>query len=363
MVKPPVRTVHVVGSVPADSPKDAFGILREELGDRLGPTTPDGQTGDRLNWIYRIVEALRGHPHVELIRDGTWSDYSDIPAFRVRKGRRLRWVDLDYFAALERSWPDFVEFNTGASRTLQVGIPSPAGLAYVTFGMNPARAATNLAVFREATIREIAAMHTHTRGEVVFQLELPIELATISRLPLAARKVMATRLASEVLRLVESAPRKARFGLHICLGDLNQRALANPDNTRPAVLLANAIMADWPPGRSLDYVHVGLAAGAEPPTLEPDYYAPLKTLWIPPEVRFVGGFIHEKRSVEELLMIRDELEHILDRSIDVAASCGLGRRDPTTARQNLRLARAVAETGDNETPLPQASTMSNPPGG
>ncbi len=147
MAPPPARTVHVVGSVPADSTKDALGLLREELGERLGPTVPDGQTGNRRNWIYRIVEGLRSHPALELVRDGAWSDYSDIPAFRVRKGRRLRWLDLDYFAALERSWPDFVEFNTGGNRKLQVGIPSPAGLAYVTFGMNPARAAPNLAAF------------------------------------------------------------------------------------------------------------------------------------------------------------------------------------------------------------------------
>ena len=347
MAPPPSRTVHVVGSVPADSTKDALGILREELGERLGPTVPDGQTGNQRNWIYRIVEGLRSHPALELVRDGAWSDYSDIPAFRVRRGRRLRWLDLDYFTALERSWPDFVEFNTGGNRKLQVGIPSPAGLAYVTFGMNPARAAPNLAAFREATIREISAMHTRTGGEVVFQLELPIELATISRLPLGARGLVASRLASEVLRLVQTAPRGARFGLHVCLGDLNQRALANPQNTGPAVLLANAIMADWPPGRSLEYVHVGLAAGSEPPALDPDYYAPLKTLWIPPEVRFIGGFIHERRSVEELLMIRDELEHILERNIDVAASCGLGRRDSNAARQNLQLARVAAEKGEN----------------
>ena len=61
MAPPPSRTVHVVGSVPADSTKDALGILREELGERLGPTVPDGQTGNQRNWIYRIVEGLRSH--------------------------------------------------------------------------------------------------------------------------------------------------------------------------------------------------------------------------------------------------------------------------------------------------------------
>ena len=343
MAKGLERTVHVVGSVPVGSTKDALALLGEELGERLGPTVPDGQPGDRRNWIYRIVEGLRHHPQLELVRDGSWRDYSDIPAFRVRRGRRMRWVDLDYLAIFERSWPDFLEFNSSESRTFQVAIPSPAGLAYVAFGMSPARTAPNVATFRDATIREISAIHTRANGEVVFQLELPIELKIIARLPLAAREVMAGRLAAEVLRLVTSAPRGARFGLHLCLGDLRQRALADPANAGTAVLLANAIMADWAPDRSLEYVHVGLAAGSRPPTLEPDYYAPLRTLWIPPEVRFIGGFIHEKRSIAELMAIRDELEHLLGRTVDVAASCGLGRRDLEAARHNLRLAREVTE--------------------
>ena len=344
MAKAIERTVHAVGSVPADSTKEALGVLTEELGERLGPTVPDGQPGDRGNWIERIVEGLRKHPQVELDRDGSWRDYTDIPAFRVKNGRRMRWVDLDYLTNFESAWPDFLEFNTGGSRTFQVGIPSPTGLAYVAFGMNPVRAAPNVATFRDATIREIAAIHTRSKGEAVFQIELPIDLAVIARLPLAARELVAGRLAAELLRLVTSAPRGTRFGLHLCLGDLKHRALVSPANADPAVLLANAVMAGWPMARTLDYVHIGLAAGAGAPSLEHDYYAPLRTLWIPGEVRFIGGFIHEKRSVDELVAIMGDVEHLLGRTIDVAASCGLGRRDLESARKNLQLAREVAET-------------------
>lgn len=331
-----------MGSIPASSAKDALALMRDELGEYLGPTVPDGQVGDRGNWLRRIVERLRDHPQLEVARDGSWTDYSDIPVFRVRKGRRLQWVDLDYFEAFERSRPDFAEFNVAADRKPQIGIPSPAGIAYLAFGMNLARAGSKLAPFREATIREIAAIHTRSDGEAVFQLELPIEVATISRLALPVREVLANRLAFEVLRLVNSAPRGARFGLHLCLGDLNHRALADPVDAGPAVLLANAIMADWAPARDLEFVHIGLAAGSQAPSLDPAYYRPLKSLWIPPDVRFVGGFVHEKRAVDELMMIRDEIEHLLERTIDVAASCGLGRRTLEGAREHLKQALAVA---------------------
>ncbi|MBT8192729.1 MAG: hypothetical protein KJP22_04950, partial [Acidimicrobiia bacterium] len=60
------------------------------------------------------------------------------------------------------------------------------------------------------------------------------------------------------------------------------------------------------------------------------------------KVRFIGGFIHEKSLIKDLVLIRDQIEFNLGRPIDVAASCGLGRRDRKAAQLNLEIARAVA---------------------
>ena len=76
------RHVHLVGTVPADDAKAAFELFATELGDRLPPWVPDGETGDRLNWIQRIIESLRSHPDLRLARDGDWSDYGKTPASR-----------------------------------------------------------------------------------------------------------------------------------------------------------------------------------------------------------------------------------------------------------------------------------------
>jgi hypothetical protein len=76
--------------------------------------------------------------------------------------------------------------------------------------------------------------------------------------------------------------------------------------------------------------------------MDPDYYAPLSKLGIPASVRFIGGFVHEARTISDLVKVRDQIEHNLGRRIDVAASCGLGRRDRPAARKNLEIAKAVA---------------------
>lgn len=83
------------------------------------------------------------------------------------------------------------------------------------------------------------------------------------------------------------------------------------------------------------------ALGEEPPPVERSYHGPLRDLDILDGVRFVAGFVHEGRSLEELIGMWDANEEIMGKRADVAASCGLGRRD-AAARRNLELSREVA---------------------
>lgn len=336
------RSVHLVGTIPAGSTENALSWVTGILGDSIGPCLPDGETGDRADWVNRLVENLRRHPDLELARDGSWSSYTDTPAFRVRKGRHLRWVDLDYYEEFAASWPVYEDMVAGSGRRLQVGIPGHFDVAAVSFGFNLPITLRNLGPFRDATIREMGAIWARGGDQVVFQIEVPIELIMLSKMPGPARSAAAKRFAREILRLVEAAPPGARIGLHLCLGDLNNEAMGNPADAGPLVILANAIMAGWPAGRVLEYVHAPFAHGADPPSMDPDYYAPLSGLWIPEDVRFIGGFIHEGSTIADLVSIRDQIEHQLGRRIDVAASCGLGRRDRPAARKNLEIAKAVA---------------------
>lgn len=322
---------------------DAFAWVTSILGHSIGPSMPDGETGDRRDWVNRLVENLRNHPDLVLTRDGEWTGYADTPVFRVKRGHHLRWIDLDYYAEFEKSWPTYQDMVADSGRRFQVGIPSHLDLAAIAFGFNLPLALRNLGPFRDATIREMGAIWGRGGSQVVFQLELPIELIMLSKLPRPAQPSAAKRFAREVLRLVEAAARGSRVGLHLCLGDLNNQAMAHPTDAEPLVALANAIMAEWPEGRILEYVHAPFAPGSQPASLDPDYYAPLARLGLPQEVRFIGGFIHEDRTIDEQLLIRGQIEHILGRPIDVAASCGLGRRQRPAARRNLEIAKAVAE--------------------
>ena len=42
----------------------------QRLGGRLR-MLPDGETGERRNWIVHVIESLRNHPDLEIVRQAT----------------------------------------------------------------------------------------------------------------------------------------------------------------------------------------------------------------------------------------------------------------------------------------------------
>jgi hypothetical protein len=341
-----MRSSHLVGSIPAASATEAMEFALSHLGDTLR-TLPDGETGERGAWIVNIVEGMRAHPDLELRKDGTWSSYDDVPTFRVKKGRTLeaRTLDLGHVRAFEDSYPRFtasVQSHGRADLSFQVGVPGDFDMALMVLG--PRGAFTNRRPFTEATVGEIRAIHGRAGDAVVFQIELPLELGFVAGVPVPLRRPLAAYLARGVVNLVRSSPAGARFGLHLCLGDMNHEAHGSMKDARPLVTLSNAIAKRWPSGRALEFIHAPFAAGAEPPPTDPQWYSPLKGLRVPPEVRFIAGFAHEDQDVATQRELRALIESAAGRSVDIAASCGLGRRDPEAAASAMR--RMVELTAD-----------------
>src|SRR5271156_5263495 len=98
----------------------------ERLGGDL-PCLPDGETGDRQNWVLNVIEGFRDHPDVRLVKDGAWSDYQDIPRFAVRSGHRLTGptIKLGIAEAAAVAKPEFAALRPKLAdgARFQVGIP------------------------------------------------------------------------------------------------------------------------------------------------------------------------------------------------------------------------------------------------
>jgi hypothetical protein len=232
-----------VGSIPVATAEDAMRLAV----DRLGPDLdylPDGETGPRGNWVIPMIEAFRKNPDLRLTREGDWSDYDKLPRFALRPGRRLYGAAIDpgIASAVAGALPAFHAVQAGQpQRTFQVGIPGDVDLAMFTFG--PSGPVRHLRPFTEALAVVMHQVYELLGGDVLFQVEIPVEQVALTRAPAAARPALANLLARRLAALAQGAPEGARFGLHLCLGDMNHRPLGQVSDAAPLVALANAATA------------------------------------------------------------------------------------------------------------------------
>jgi len=330
------RHAHLVGSLPAENAAAAMGLATERLGSEL-PCLPDGETGDRQNWVLNVIEGFRDHPDVRLVKDGGWSGYQDIPRFGVRSGHRLdgSTIKLGIAAAAALAKPEFAALRPKLAdgARFQVGIPGDLDLALFTFG--PTGPLRHRRPFTDALAAAMREVHGLFGDDVVFQIEVPAELVFVVKAPGPVRSAIAVPLSRGIAALVRCAPPGARFGVHLCLGDMNHQALAKTGSAAPLTVLTNAIASRWPDGWPLEFVHLPLAAADEQPATDAGFYAPLAGLALPSHVRLVAGFAHETQDAATQFRIRQHIEEAVGHPVDISTSCGLGRREPQAASAAL----------------------------
>ncbi|WP_432572948.1 hypothetical protein [Kineococcus sp. SYSU DK005] len=337
--------MHLVGSLPQfHDAEQALAWQVHELSGRVRRLT-GGETGDRSRWIVPIVQRLAGQPVLRRTRSGEWSGYDDVDRFALRRGRRLLPQHLDLRIAQnaeeELRVLSGLQHPATPDLPLQVCVPGHLDVALFAFGL--VAVPRTAGAVRRALGREIAATFARAGRAVVFQLELPAELVALAAAPAPLRGALARVLARPVLRQVAEAPAGTRFGVHLCLGDLGHRALRQLTSTAPLVCLTAALVRAWPAGRSLEFVHLPLSGGEAPPPVDPAFHAPLRALrgLVPEHVQLVAGLVHEEQAEQDQDRVLAVVEEVLGRRVDVATSCGLGRRSPAAAaaavRASLRL--------------------------
>jgi len=245
-------------------------------------------------------------------------------------------MDFGLVAAAETGRPAFEQVSRESGRTdldYLVGVPGDFDMAMFTLG--PAGALRHRRAFTEATVGQITRIHSILGDQAVFQLEVPAELVLLTKLPAAVHPPLARMFGKWLAGVAAASPDGARFGIHLCLGDMNHRAFGRMKDVGPLVSLTQAILVAWPTGRPLEFVHAPFAAADDPPPTAESFYAPLAALKLPSETRFIAGFAHEDQSLEDQRRVLDLIERLLGRPVDIASSCGLGRRAAADARRTL----------------------------
>ncbi|MFE7796054.1 hypothetical protein [Nocardia sp. NPDC057440] len=339
-----VRTVHFVGSFPAESTDAAMRAMLDRASARR-LTLPTGETR-RYEWyVQPIVEELVAQGALEVKKIGTWRSSRDRTIHRPARDAELTgdMMRLGYLEEATEALPTFQRLRADRGLpelALQIGMPTDFTLTFIAMGAAGVR--SHRQAFSDATSRDIAAVREIAGDDVVVQLEATAEMVLMAKAqPLQQPINAALGLGKGIAALAANAPAGTRFGVHMCLGSMRNKARATMRDARPFVDLANSVVRHWPSGRRLEYIHGPLAAGEIPPSTKPAFYAPLAGLSLGAGTRFFAGFVHESPSLAQQIETLRMIEKALGRPVDgVATACGLGRRprpiaDALVARSDI----------------------------
>jgi hypothetical protein len=345
------RSALLVGSLPfADEEacmKQALDLLGTTLfclpDGEIGEKSPSFPKGNRIAWVIYAIEKLTAdQENWQVVKapvrgeDGMAVNYDSLQKLKPRRSPvdMPHHVQLGYDVFFHRSYPLFKQLRAQyklPELKFQVGVPTGFAMGFAF--ANPVTWLRYTYAFNTVIAREVNAMLATAGHDVIVQLEVPPELYAAYKLP--------TPLMGLALRPIQDLLRKispgAQIGIHLCLGDFHNEALVHPKTLGKMVAFSNRLVQDWPGQHRLAYIHYPFAEGAVPPPISAAYYQPLKQIQLPPATRFVAGFVHDKRTLSEHQEILERIENAVGHPVDVASSCGLGRRTPDTAIKLMQL--------------------------
>ncbi len=351
------RKALLLGTLPFEDEETAIDKSLSILGKHL-ICVPDGEIGEksekypkgtRSGWVcIHANECAEDTDNWEVIQkaemneDGFPAGYDKIYTLRSKHSPEElpKYLNLHFHEYFYHSYPIFQRLRKqyGYDQLkFQLGIPT--GFTLSVFIMEPENAIAYYPAFQKRLLHEVNEVLKDHADDIVVQLELPIELGLVYQTPSQIDFAMEI-----VMGLVKNFQYPTQIGIHLCCGDLNNEAWTHPESLEPLVTFANRLIREWPKNQEIAYIHVPLAEGNIPPTLEKDFYQPLARIQLPKNTELFAGFVHEGRTIEELHIIHSHVENICNRSVGVACACGMGRRSPKIGEKLMKRMKHLLES-------------------
>jgi hypothetical protein len=341
------RNVYLVGSVPLANEKEVFESVSAALGPRL-LTLPDGETGERLDWITWLEPVFADNPSLAL-SDEVFQLHPGVPGRRrygLKPGIAPSDVMLDnlfYADIARRSYATFAELKRQGKIPAQVKFQIdlvPAHSVIWLFVRENLQSAVD-PIYNDAVLREIdkiAASIPH--GELAIQFD--IASAVFARLERnqpgpygATKEEMQENFSAIVVRLAERVPADVDLLFHFCYGDAGHRHVVEPTDMGDMVDYANRLKARLK--RPITQIHMPVPRDRA----DDAYFKPLSRLKLDPSTRLCLGLVHYTDGVEGTRRRIAAAEKYV-QDFGIGTECGFGRRDPKTLAELLSIHAEVA---------------------
>ena len=335
---------HLVGGLHAPDAETAMTTAARILGRHL-QAVPDGETGDRSQWIFWQIDKLTAVDGIEAagthgVADAENSEYSVFPALAVTPSftgfppRALGYADAaaESYAVFRRLRDEGV---VPSGVKFQVCVPTP--YASVVAWVREEDQADFLPVYAAAMAAEIAEIADAVGDDLLIQHDVAVEIGAITgNFPATPSLATEDAVVQSLVDALDATPASVEQGVHLCYGDYRHRHFAVPADLSLCVRLANGV------GDRSAFVH--MPADRETGR-DPAYFEPLRDLQA---TRLSLGVVDyggdEERTSE---IIAAAVRGSDGREFAVATECGMARiadrgTDGPTLEQLLELHARVA---------------------
>jgi hypothetical protein len=337
------KDILLVGSVPLANTEAVFRLLASKLAADA-KRYPDGETGDRTNWIRWQRHVFDSCKQMQLVDAARllkgYTDGLARPFYRVNDGINtgdIRLERLGYADVAADSYKIFEKLrNEGIippATRFQVSIPTI--LALLTgFVVKEDRAKVEPAL-EEVMSREITKL-----GSAIPHQNLSVQWDAVMEVvgydggyDLHYADILEQSIES-ICKQINFVPKDVEVGIHFCYGDPGHKHVLEPKSTATCVLFANAIFQNA--ARAVNWIHIPVPRDRS----DDSYFSPLKDLKIPSETEIYLGLVHITDGVPGTKNRIRAAERYLEE-FGLATECGFGRRPPDTLPLLLDIHRAA----------------------
>jgi hypothetical protein len=341
------RLVHLVGSVPLADARTVFTTVSAALGERL-KRIPDGETGERSDWITWLEPAFADNPALEQ-SDELFRVHATGTArirYRLMPGKTVADVsfgNLFYADIARQSYAEFAALKQQGVIPPHVRFQIDLVPAHSVIWLflqdelhQPLDPVYNAALKRE--IDKIAAALPHDQIAIQFDVASAVFARLQRNEPNAYgrdRSEMLERFSGILTDLARHVPADIELMFHFCYGDSNHKHVVEPRDMVDMVDMANRLSADVK--RPIALIHMPVPRDRD----DDAYFAPLERLRLRPETELALGLVHYTDGIAGTRRRLATAErHLADFAI--ATECGFGRRDPATIPELLRIHAEIA---------------------
>ena len=338
---------HLVGSVPLADSETVFRTVSGALDTHLR-RIPDGETGERIRWIWFQREMLLNHPDMEIDEDAGLFAVYQWDGVLLRESPYVRFkpaVDPDkvrfptgYAEAATASYATFSRLRDegviGPEVLFQVSLPTPmaTGWMYVSDAARDAYLPAYEGSLTEALDGILAAVpHEHLSIQWDVCQEVLLFEDYFSYRPENYKE----QVFDELGRLGGRVPESVDLGYHLCYGSPADEHLIMPADMGILVEMSNGLAARLQ--RRLDFLHLPVPKDRT----DREYFLPLEGLRLPENASLILGLIHHNDADGDAARITAAREFL--PTFGVASECGWGRTDPARVPGLLESHRRAVE--------------------